>query len=237
MNNNSPGHVAIIMDGNGRWAESKEISRSSAIGHEKGIEAAQEIIDTCLELEIKYLTLYAFSEDNWNRDKQEVTNIMSLFARYINKDHIEKLKKRGIKINIIGKIHQLPQDIIDNITKYIIEDNYFNPANIKMTLTIALNYSARGEIINAIKKIKELNIKIDDINSELVNSMLYTKDIPYPDLLIRTGKEKRISNFLLWQIAYTELYFSDTMWPNFTKEDLVEAINEYRKRNRRYGKN
>ncbi len=234
MNELDPIHIAVIMDGNGRWSANKGMSRYQ--GHKEGAYRARCIIDSCLKLGIKYLTLYTFSTENWNREKDEIDYIMQLIDSYLTKERILDLSSRSIKINIIGNTNKCSKAIQENIDKYVLNEKYNNPNHIKLTLNVALNYGSKAEIVNAMQKINDMNITNTAIDAELIESKLYTNGMPPPDLLIRTGGEKRLSNFLLWQIAYTELYFSDIMWPDFTEEHLLEAINEYRRRERRYGR-
>ena len=226
-----PNHVSIIMDGNGRWA--KILGKQRTFGHQKGIETVKKIIEESIKLKIKYLTLFAFSKENWERPNYEVKMIMKLLARSVIK-YKKTLMENDVKLNTIGDLNDLPLD-----SKLAIEKvKQLTNKNKKLTLTIALSYSARWEISNAIKKIvnefdqKKFNAK--NINEKLVNNYLCTNNLPYPDLLIRTGGEKRISNFLLWQLAYAELYFCETNWPEFGKNDFYQAILEYQKRERRF---
>ena len=228
-----PHHVSIIMDGNGRWA--KILGKRRTFGHQKGIETVKKIIEESIKLKIKYLTLFAFSKENWERPNYEVKMIMKLLASSVIK-YKKTLMENDVKLNTIGDLNDLPLD-----SKLAIEKvKKLTNKNKKLTLTIALSYSARWEISNAIKKIvsefdqKKFNAK--NINEKLVNNYLCTNNLPYPDLLIRTGGEKRISNFLLWQLAYAELYFCETNWPEFGKNDFYQAILEYQKRERRFGK-
>ncbi|MBK8808941.1 MAG: isoprenyl transferase [Bacteroidales bacterium] len=230
---NRPNHIAIIMDGNGRWA--KKIGNIRLVGHKKGANSVNEVIEACVELEIKYLTLYAFSTENWNRPKTEIEGLMSLLLSTLEKE-LEKLKKHGVRLKTIGDISKLPQSVELKLKKAIEE----TATNTGLTLTLALSYSSRWEITEMVKSIvekyKNTEITENEITSNLIESHLSTKDIPDPELLIRTSGEYRLSNFLLWQIAYTELYFTDTLWPDFKKEDLYKAIADYQKRERRFGK-
>tara|TARA_Y100001934_G_C12051307_1_gene630880 strand:+ start:82 stop:810 length:729 start_codon:yes stop_codon:yes gene_type:complete len=230
---NIPKHVCVIMDGNGRWA--KTLGKERSFGHQQGIKPVQNILKASMKLGVKYLTLFAFSKENWDRPKYEVNMIMTLLAKSIQK-YKNDLIENGVKLNTIGNLNELP----GNITKTIGKIKDATNKNEKITLTIALSYSSRWEIINLIKKMliehqkKKFNVK--NINEEMVNNYLCTSNLPDPDLLIRTGGEKRISNFLLWQLAYTELYFCNTNWPEFNKEDFYNAVLEYQKRERRFGK-
>ena len=228
-----PRHLAVIMDGNGRWAKKKGLFRS--LGHEKGSQAVREIVETCAELSIPYLTLYAFSTENWNRPKFEVDTLMKLLVSSLKKE-IKTLEENNIKLNAIGNLDALPnkarRELLDVIEK--------TKTNSKMTLTLALSYGAREEIIKTIKeislKVKNNLISPSNIDESVINNHLYTRDLPDVDLLIRTSGEHRISNFLLWQIAYAELYFTDTLWPDYRKDHLFEAILNYQNRERRFGK-
>jgi len=228
-----PRHLAVIMDGNGRWAKKKGLFRS--LGHEKGSQAVREIVETCAELSIPYLTLYAFSTENWNRPKFEVDTLMKLLVSSLKKE-IKTLEENNIKLNAIGNLDALPnkarRELLDVIER--------TKTNSKMTLTLALSYGSREEIIKTIKeislKVKNNLISPSNIDESVINNHLYTRDLPDVDLLIRTSGEHRISNFLLWQIAYAELYFTDTLWPDYRKDHLFEAILNYQNRERRFGK-
>lgn len=226
---NLPQHIAIIMDGNGRWAQMHTMGRIR--GHKKGAQAVRSTVRACLEIGIKYLTLFAFSMENWNRPGEEVQALMSLLEEYLDKE-TEKLHKQGIKLTTIGEL-----DLLETRVKEKIKGaKKITKSNTKMTLNIALSYGGRDEIIHAVKNIiQDSKVKKIDINKETFSSYLYTDNIPDPDLLIRTGGEYRISNFLLWQIAYTELYFTKVLWPDFTKEQLIKAIASYQRRERRFG--
>ena len=218
-------HLAIIMDGNGRWASKHGVP--VAAGHKQGAEAAKEITKACVEFGIKYLTLYTFSSENWSRPEDEVKNILSLLKYYLGEE-AEKLVKNGVRIKFIGDISAFS----DDIKKRCSELESKNPDNIKLIINIALNYGGRQEIINAV------NAAIKDgkeISQEDFNKLLYTADTPDPDLLVRTGGDLRISNFLLWQAAYTEFYFTEILWPDFNKNELVKAIEDYNNRERRFG--
>jgi undecaprenyl diphosphate synthase len=228
-----PSHIAIIMDGNGRWAKKKGNQR--IFGHKNAVTAVRETVEGCAELGIKYLTLYAFSTENWNRPKNEVDALMSLLVNALN-DELDRLHENNIRLGIIGDIDALPE----NVRTKLIESIEFTKNNNGMHLIIALSYSSRWEIVNAVKKIasdvKNNIILLNEINQDVFVKYLETRDIPDPELLIRTSGEIRISNFLLWQIAYTELYFCDILWPDFRKEHLYQAIINYQKRERRFGK-
>ncbi len=227
-----PWHVAIIMDGNGRWARKQGHDR--AFGHHKGVDAVRTVAEAAAEIGIRYLTLYTFSTENWNRPQEEVEALMHLFVETIEKE-IPTLNKNNIRLNAIGDIGGLPQV---NKTK-LLSTMEKTAHNQRMVLTLALNYSGRWEIIEAMKKIvhdQQLGkIDVEKLNCETVSKYMNTAQIPDPELLIRTSGEQRISNFLLWQIAYSELYFSPKLWPDFGKQDFYEAILEYQKRERRFG--
>ena len=231
--NEIPQHLAIIMDGNGRWAKNK--GKNRLFGHTKGVKAVQEVVEECAVLKIKYLTLYAFSTENWNRPEEEIGVLMKLLLSSL-KSEFEKLLKNRIKLNVIGKTDQLPLSVQKELD-YVIKQTENNS---EMTLTLALSYGGREEIESAIKqlavKVKNNIISPEKIDQSIINEHLYTRDLPDVDLLIRTSGEKRISNFLLWQIAYAELYFSKVLWPDFRKKHLHKAIINYQKRERRFGK-
>ena len=228
-----PKHIAIIMDGNGRWAKQKGMLR--AIGHENGTKSVRETVEASAELGIKNLTLYAFSTENWNRPKLEVQTLMKLLVSSLKKE-IKTLQDNNIKLSAIGNLNTLPKKVYKELHEVI--ENTKN--NHRMTLTLALSYGSREEIINTVKeisiKVKNNIISPDKIDESIINEHLYTQNLPDVDLLIRTSGEQRISNFLLWQIAYAELYFTSVLWPDFTKQHLYEAIIEYQKRERRFGK-
>lgn len=228
-----PKHLAIIMDGNGRWAKQKGLLR--AFGHENGTKSVKITVETCAKLGIENLTLYAFSTENWNRPKLEVDTLMNLLISSLKKE-FETLQKNNIKLNCIGAIDLLPS----KAKKELLEVIEKTENNTRMTLTLALSYGSREEMLNAVKnicdKVKNNIISIDSIDESIINQHLYTHNLPDVDLLIRTSGEHRISNFLLWQIAYAELYFTDVLWPDFKEEDLYEAIISYQKRERRFGK-
>ncbi len=228
-----PGHVAIIMDGNGRWA--KQRGKPRIFGHHNGVTSVREAAETAAELGIKYLTLYAFSTENWNRPKLETDALMSLLLQTINKE-TKTLNKNNIRLNAIGDLQSLPA-----LTRKMLEKAMSNTAdNDRMTLTLALSYSARWELLDAVKKIGkqigEGELDAGDVDQSVFEASLQTHGMPDPELLIRTSGEYRISNFLLWQIAYAELYFSPKFWPDFRKDDLYEALIDYQNRERRFGK-
>ena len=230
---NLPSHIAIIMDGNGRWAKEKGFMR--IFGHENGTKSVRTTVESCAELGVKHLTLYAFSTENWNRPKLEVKTLMQLLISSLKKE-IKTLQKNNIQLNAIGDLKTLPAKVYKELLHVMDETK----ANSRMTLTLALSYGSRDELINAMKlisdKVKNNIISVENIDETLINQHLYTQNLPDVDLLIRTSGEKRISNFLLWQIAYAELYFTDVYWPDFTNEHLYEAIVNYQKRERRFGK-
>lgn len=227
-------HLAVIMDGNRRWAKARGLP--AAAGHKKGAETVQKIVRAAADAGISYLTLYAFSTENWQREKTEVDALMDLLRQYL-KSELKEIQENGVRIMFIGERAMLASDIIAQINKIEKE----TAANDKMTLCIALSYGSRQEMVAAAQKLASMaqkgDIRPDEIDAGMFSDMLYTKDIPDPDLLIRTGGERRISNYLLWQIAYTELYFSATPWPDFDKEELMRIIAEFNSRERRYGKN
>ncbi len=227
-----PKHIAIIMDGNGRWAKKRSLPRTA--GHKAGIEALRDVIKTCSKLNVQYLTLYAFSTENWKRPQEEVSSLMNLLVYYL-RNEIQELHGNNVRINTIGDISKLPQTALIEIESA----QKLTEKNSGLTVNIALNYGGRLEIINAVKEIcvKVVNqeIKVEQIDEMYFSHHLYTKDIPDPDLVIRPSGELRISNFLLWQIAYSELWFSKIYWPDFNGKYLVEAILEYQGRDRRYG--
>ena len=222
---NSPKHVAIIMDGNGRWGIKKKKSRN--YGHKKGLETVEKIITAAIHKNINYLTLFVFSTENWKRPIREINYLLKLLENYIDKE-IDNLIKRDIKIKIIGNINPFPSLLkkkirkVEGITKY----------NKKIQINMALNYGSRQEIIYAINKVKKNSKTINENN---INNYLYTSGIPEPDILIRTGDTKRISNFLIWQLIYTEIFFEKKMWPEFSKSDFIRIINKFEKINRNFG--
>tara|TARA_B100000401_G_scaffold147356_1_gene97990 strand:+ start:900 stop:1637 length:738 start_codon:yes stop_codon:yes gene_type:complete len=231
--NTMPNHIAIIMDGNGRWARKRGLRREK--GHQAGKKSVKKIIESCIELGIKYLTLYAFSTENWNRPKIEIDFLMQLLFLSLN-DEFENLNKNNIKFNTIGNLERLPKKISNYLEKVKLETK----GNSTLTLTLALSYGSRYELIDAMKeislKVKNNIISSKNIDETVINNHLYTRNLPDVDLLIRTSGEKRISNFLLWQIAYSELYFTEKLWPDFEKKDLYKALICYQNRERRFGK-
>ena len=228
-----PKHTAIIMDGNGRWAEQKGMPR--IFGHQNGVTAVRRIVESASKFNIKYLTLFTFSVENWDRPRSEVDTLMGLLVQTL-KDQFEDMFKNNIKLNAIGDLDTLPGEVREELYT-IIESTKDNSG---MTLTLALSYGGKQEIFKAVKeiseKVKNDIICLDNFDDSVINDHLYTSNLPDVDLLIRTSGEKRISNFLLWQIAYAELYFTDVYWPDFTEEDLEKAIVEYQNRERRFGK-
>ena len=230
---NLPKHIAIIMDGNGRWAKQKGMLR--AIGHENGTKSVRQTVEACAKLGIENLTLYAFSTENWNRPKMEVNTLMQLLVHSL-KSELKTLIDNNIRLNTIGNLNQLPSSIQKELNE-VIEKTKTNSHTI---LTLALSYGSREELLNMVKnisdKVKNNIISINNIDESIINQHLYTHNLPDVDLLIRTSGEHRISNFLLWQIAYAELYFTDVLWPDFTEQHLYEALVSYQKRERRFGK-
>ena len=227
--NKLPKHIAITMDGNGRWAKTK--GKLRIFGHKNGVKAVRDTVEGAAEIGIEFLTLYAFSIENWNRPEEEVNALMTLLVSAINKE-TKTLMNNNIRLCTIGDINKLPskaqKELQESITK--------TKDNTRMTLVLALSYSGRGEIINAVQNIIKDGKKPEEINEDTFQQYLTTKSVPDPELLIRTSGEYRISNFLLWQIAYSELYFTDTLWPDFRRADLYKAILNYQNRERRFGK-
>ena len=224
----SPSHIAIIMDGNGRWGLKKYKDRNK--GHYFGLQNINKIIKDCIKINIKYLTLYTFSTENWNRPKKEIDYLFFLF-KYFYKKNFNKLNKNNIKIKFIGNLKNIPKDLKIIIKK--IQDKTKN--NDAITVIFAFNYGAKSELVNAIKNIIKNKNKVNKINEDLINNNLYTKNIPDPDILIRTGGEKRLSNFLLWQLSYAELFFINKNWPDFNFFDLKKIINTFRVTKRKFG--
>lgn len=231
--NNIPNHIAIIMDGNGRWAKKRNLPRS--MGHKAGVETIRRILKEAKRLGVKNLTLYAFSTENWARPKEEVGALMKLLFAYL-KSEVKECNQNGVKMNVFGNVDRLPKECQDALNEAM--ETTKNNTNINLNL--ALNYGGRDEIVRAMQLIssdvKENKIKIEDINDNLVEKYLYTKGIPDPDLIIRPSGEQRLSNFLLWQCAYSEFWYSDINWPEFKEEDLRKAIADYQNRDRRFGK-
>lgn len=226
-------HIAIIMDGNGRWAKKRGLPRTA--GHKKGAEVVIDIAKAAKNMGVKYLTIYAFSTENWKRSKEEVDTLMGLLRDYLSRD-FKELDKENIRIRFIGERKMLAPDIIEKMEK--LETQTQN--NTAATLIVALSYGSRAEITHAVRqiglKIKNGDMLPEDIDEKTISDMLYTKDVPEPDILIRTSGEQRLSNYLLWQLAYTELFFTSIPWPDFTKEELKQIVETYQLRERRYGK-
>lgn len=231
ISGNYPVHVAIIMDGNGRWAKKRFMPRIA--GHKAGVESLRKIIEETGDLGIKFLTVYAFSTENWNRPKDEVNGLMNLLVNYIDNE-LNNLDKNGVRLNILGDITGLPTKVREKVEMALEKTS----KNTKLTLNIALNYGGRDEIIRAVKKIYDQKDKdlIDNLDEDIFSRFLYTEDIPDPDFVIRTSGEVRISNFLLWQLAYSEMYFTDTLWPDFGIKQYHEALESFMNRKRRFGK-
>jgi undecaprenyl diphosphate synthase len=229
---NLPTHVAIIMDGNGRWAKQRHLPRVE--GHRTGVESVRTIVRACGEVGIKYLTLYAFSVENWNRPQDEVDTLMKYLARYL-KSEIGELNKNNVRLEVIGQIYRLPEFVKDQLKK----TQAALAKNTGLTLILALSYGGRTELIEATRaiaeKVKQGQLEPAEINEQVISQNLYTRHYPDPDLLIRTSGEMRVSNFLLWQISYAELVVTATLWPDFRKAQLYEALEEYGRRHRRFG--
>lgn len=227
-----PKHIAIIMDGNGRWAKKRSLNRIA--GHRIGVKRAKEVISCCRELGIQALTLYAFSTENWSRPKREIKALMTLLKRFLQAEG-KDLVRNNIRLNIIGNIEDLPKDVTEVLKEFVKKTRN----NSGMILNAALSYSGRNEIIQAVKKIigdvKQGKLSTHQINEDIFSRYLFTAGVPDPDLLIRTSGELRISNFLLWQMAYTEIYVTNILWPDFSKKDLINAIADYQSRERRFG--
>lgn len=228
-----PQHIAIIMDGNGRWA--KGLGKLRVFGHKNGVSAVREVLEGAIEVGVKHLTLYAFSSENWNRPKLEVQALMELLINSLNKE-LPTFQNNGVRVKAIGSIDSLPNNCQNTLANTI----ELTKNNTTCVLTLALSYGSRNEIIEATKKIAQRvaagELKVEDINDDLFSASLQTDGTPDPDLMIRTSGEQRISNFLLWQLAYTELWFSPKLWPDFTREDLFGAILDFQNRERRFGK-
>ncbi|NOR23218.1 MAG: isoprenyl transferase [Desulforhopalus sp.] len=228
-----PRHVAIIMDGNGRWAQKRRQPR--LFGHRAGAESVRNIVETCREIGIEYLTLYAFSSENWRRPVQEVTGLMSILKKYLELE-IPRMQKNDIRLISIGDRQRLPDAVRDSLVRGI----QATSANSKLTLNLALSYGSRDEIVRAVRRISTLcmqgDMSVEQISDQTIAENLDTCLMPDPDLLIRTGGEARLSNFLLWQLSYAEIYFTDTMWPDFRKEVFLQALSDYQSRERRFGR-
>lgn len=231
--NNIPQHVAVIMDGNGRWAKNRGQKR--VFGHKNGVKSVREVVEAAGEIGVKHLTLYAFSTENWNRPKYEINALMTLFITAV-KNEEKKLMKNNVRLTAIGDLKSLPANVQKNLNK-IIETTSKNTG---LNLNLALSYSSRQEIVEMVKsianQISKGNISLEDITEDLIAANLQTNSMPDPELIIRTSGEHRISNFLLWQISYSEFYFTETLWPDFTKQHFFEAIKSYQTRERRFGK-
>lgn len=232
-NNSLPEHIAIIMDGNGRWAARKKLPRSA--GHNAGVEALREVVNTCLELGVKFLTVYSFSSENWQRPQDEVNFLLNLFLESL-KNELEELHNRGVRVSLIGERKTIPLKVIEAFKNAEKKTS----KNKKLFFNIAFNYGSRKEIISAVKNVcraaKKNDIDIEKLDEKIFSEYLLTQGCPDPDLLIRTSGEYRVSNFLLWQIAYTEFYFTKTLWPDFKEKELLKAVYYYQKRNRRFGR-
>jgi undecaprenyl diphosphate synthase len=228
-----PSHIAIIMDGNGRWAKKKGLMR--VFGHENGVKAVREACESCAELGVSYLTLYAFSTENWNRPHSEVNALMTLLVKTI-KAETPTLLKNNMRLQAIGDLSQLPKNCLEELNEAIDSTKHNNGT----TLILALSYSSKWDIVNSVKKIaqsvKSGEIDIEDITEELISKSLTTEPFPHPELLIRTSGEYRLSNFLLWELAYSEFHFTDVLWPDFRREHLYSALLDYQSRERRFGK-
>jgi len=223
-----PYHVGIIMDGNGRWAQARGLPRIE--GHRVGAERAREIIEASADFGIRYLTLYTFSTENWKRPTSEVSTLMKLLELYLKKE-FAGLNKKNVRFKAIGELKSLPE----NIQSLIRETEEMTASNDGMTLITALSYSGRNEIVRAVRKVIESGCRPNEVSEDFFNSYLDTAGLPPPDLIVRTSGERRLSNFLLWQSAYAELYFTDTLWPDFDKEELMLAVQDYQSRERRFG--
>ena len=233
LENNIPNHIAIIMDGNGRWAKKRSLPRLA--GHREGINSVREITRVCGEIGVKYLTLYTFSTENWKRPPSEVSALMKLLLNTINIE-VKELHKNNVRFSIIGELNTLPKSTVQGLKNGI----ELTRDNSGLNLCLAINYGSRKEILTAVisiaKKIQSKQLHINQVDEILFNQELYTKNFPDPDLMIRTSGEFRLSNFLLWQSAYTEIFMTDTLWPNFRENELIEAIYDYQNRERRFGK-
>lgn len=224
---NIPHHVAIIMDGNGRWAKKRGMPR--VFGHKMGSNAVRKTIEAAVKIGVKYLSLYTFSADNWQRPNSEVSSIMKLIEENLKKE-LPELHEKGVKIQVLGRLNEIPASLQKEFGKAV----QLTKNNSTLILQIAINYSGYNEIIDAVKKMAEQN-KLENLSEVEFRKFLYAPEIPFPDLLIRTGGERRISNFLLWQMAYTEFWFTDVLWPNFTEKDFIQALEDYSRRHRRFG--
>jgi undecaprenyl diphosphate synthase len=227
-----PDHVAVIMDGNGRWAKKRLLNRVK--GHEKGSEAVRNLVETCRQLEIPFLTLYAFSTENWARPRSEVAALMQLLKKFLTSER-DEMKEKGIRLNVLGQLERLPDDVQAQAE----ETMAATCRNTQMTLNLALSYGSRQEITDAVKilarKVKTGELSEDEICEQVISDHLYTAGIPDPDLVIRTSGEFRLSNFLLWQSAYAEIFITPTLWPDFTRSEFIDILTHYQKRDRRFG--
>ena len=232
MSTKYPKHIAVIMDGNGRWARKRGLPRSR--GHLEGANSARQCVEACLEIGVEYLTLYTFSTENWRRPKEEVDTLMGLLQKFL-KDYTADLRKRSVRLEVIGRLQEIPP----GVQRQLRESMQATADGKNLTTILAVNYSGRTEIVDATKKIVEEviagRLAKDDIDVEVFQKCLYTRNWPDPDLFIRTSGEMRISNFLLWQLSYTEIYVTQKLWPDFRRQDLIEAVQEFGRRNRRYG--
>ena len=232
MSTKDPKHIAVIMDGNGRWARQRGLPRSR--GHLEGANSAKQCVEACLDIGVEYLTLYTFSTENWRRPKEEIDTLMGLLQKFL-KDYTTDLRKRSVRLEAIGRLQEIPPGVQLQLRESI----QATADGKSLTTILAVNYSGRTEIVDATKKIVEEviagRLAKDDIDADIFQKSLYTHNWPDPDLFIRTSGEMRISNFLLWQLSYTEIYVTQKLWPDFRKEDLIEAVQEFRRRNRRFG--
>lgn len=232
MSTKDPKHIAVIMDGNGRWARQRGLPRSR--GHLEGANSAKQCVEACLDIGVEYLTLYTFSTENWRRPKEEIDTLMGLLQKFL-KDYTTDLRKRSVRLEAIGRLQEIPP----GVQRQLRESIQATADGKSLTIILAVNYSGRTEIVDATKKIVEEviagRLAKDDIDADIFQKSLYTHNWPDPDLFIRTSGEMRISNFLLWQLSYTEIYVTQKLWPDFRKEDLIEAVQEFRRRNRRFG--
>ena len=232
MSTKYPKHIAVIMDGKGGWARKRGLPRSR--GHLEGANSARQCVEACLEIGVEYLTLYTFSTENWRRPKEEVDTLMGLLQKFL-KDYTADLRKRSVRLEVIGRLQEIPP----GVQRQLRESMQATADGKNLTTILAVNYSGRTEIVDATKKIVEEviagRLAKDDIDAEVFQKCLYTRNWPDPDLFIRTSGEMRISNFLLWQLSYTEIYVTQKLWPDFRKQDLIEAVQEFGRRNRRYG--
>ena len=223
-----PAHIAVIMDGNGRWAQSRKLPR--IFGHRQGVKKVREVCDLCIKYGVSYLTLYAFSTENWKRPEKEINGLMKIFREFLKKEGRDLIQK-GIRLAVSGRYQDFPADIVESIENLSAESE----KNSTLVLNVALNYGGRCEILDAVRKMAEEDIDIRNISEQTLRENLYNSFIPDPDLIIRTSGEQRLSNFLIWQGAYSELYFTKELWPDFSEDEFLKAIREYSDRERRYG--